>query len=226
MKIDINQSVSIDPHGFVQYFHHASTDTFHVLALPFHQFLTLNDVMNIMKHFSSLKSFPLSEGVWLHKKKNSIEIRDTNRQIFFRFNHNGLEEYKNHVHHQVRSFLQDGMCTSRHKYDARDECESKNSSRRPVSIIRRGKQILSGSSRNGSDENDKHTTKCTSFSRRKSSNTRRSLRRRSGKYAARIREQIEENKEDGEISSVTSSNQEYGCEPEIEISCESAEDCV
>jgi hypothetical protein len=232
LTIDSNQSVCIDSHGRVQFYHYITSSTFHVLSLSYHQFLNLDDVMNGMKYFTRLKVFPLGGDVWLHSKMSTImELYDHKNQTFFRFYPNGWEEYKNRLHPYIYSFLRDGVrntssSSSYHQHDARDESESKNSSRRPLSFIRRRKQILSRTTRNGAHENGKHTAKCSSLSRRKSSNSRCSFRRRSGKNAARIRKQIEEAQGDGELSSINSINQEYGSEPDIEIDSESPEDCV
>ena len=217
-KIDFNQSVSVNEHGDVHFYHHSNSESSHVLSLTYHNFLNFNDIIYEMDQFPRLVMFPIGEGIYLLKRNGFVELHDNYKQIFFRFYHRGWKEYKYNVHYYILSFLHDDSHTPHHKSHEGDECLPKDTPRRPLSIIQRPVQILSRSSRNVTDENGKQSKKRANISRREGSTPGSHLRRASRKHARRVLEKIEEAKEDEELSTVTSENKEYGCEPNVAIS--------
>ena len=216
LSIDNNQFVSVDSRGNVRFHHYASEDLVHVLTLKTHQFLNLNDVMEGLKYFTKLVWYPLGRDMWLYKN-HIVKLVDHRHQIFFRFYETGWKEYKSYVHPHILSFLHNVCCVSHHQSHARDASGSKGSSGGRLSSLRRGNKVLSRSTRNACYANENKQAKSTNISRRKSANSWSHPGRRSGRNASRIRLEIEEAKEDGELSGYDADNSEFGSEPTVTI---------
>ena len=216
LSIDSNQFVSVDSNGNVSFHHRVTKELMHVLTLKLHQFLNFNDVMNGMKYYTRLRWYPLGGDVWLYMN-HFVKLVDYRQGIFFRFYETGWEEYKSYAHSRILLFLRYVCCMPHHKSHARDASGSKGSSGGRLSSLRRGNKILSRATRNACDANENERAKFTNLSRRKSANSRSHLGRRSGRNASRIRNEIEEAKEDGELSGYESDISELGCEPSVTI---------
>ena len=217
-SIDDNQRIFVNSNGSVSFLHYSDTANFpHVLNLTRHQFLNFNDVIQGMNYFKQLSCFPLGGGVWLQKKKNFVKLIDKHNCSFFHFYRRGWYDYKNDVHHLILSFLRHGSNISHQQSHARDESQSKGQSRKRASTLRRDLQTLPRSTRNVTHEDEQQRTKSSNLSRRKSSNPWRTVKQRGGKHAARIRNAIEEDQEDGELSCVESENYELGGEPSVSL---------
>ena len=216
LSIDSNQFVSVDSNGNVRFHHHVARNLTHVLTIKLHQFLNLNDVMDGMKYYRRLTWYPLGGDVWVYMN-HFVKLVDNRQGIFFRFYETGWEEYKSNVHPHILLFLHYVCCGSHHKSHARDASGSKSSFGGRLSSLRRGNKILSRAARNASDANENERAKFTNLSRRKSANSWSHLGRRSGRNASRIHHEIEEAKEDGELSGYESDTSELGCEPSVTI---------
>ena len=216
LNIDTNQFVLVDGAGNIRFYHRSKADSIIVLNLTPSQIFNLNDIMRGMKYFSKLTWYPLGGELWLYKKDKCIKLVDIERQRFFRFYESGWEEYKSNVHPLILSFLHDVSTISHHQSHARDENQSTNRFGRLTSHFRKRKQILSGTARNECHANAKWT-KPAIISRRKSSDPWSSLRRRGRKHERRNHNEIEETKEDGELSSYDADDSELCSEPSVTI---------
>ena len=218
MKVDIdtNQFVFVDSAGKIRFHHYSASDLLHTFTLTSSQFYNLDDVMRGMQQLSELRWYPLGRNVWFYKNGKCVKLIDNEKQRFFRFYEIGWREYKSNVHPLILSFLHDDTYLSHHQPHARDESRKTNCFGRSLSSLRRGKQVLSRSTRNDCYANAKRT-KSTNISRWQSTNSRSYSRRRGGKYATRVHREIEEPKEDGELSGYEADNGEFGSEPTVVI---------
>ena len=217
-SIDDNQRIFVHSNGSVSFRHYSDASDFpHVLKLTRHQFFNFNDAIQGMNYFKRLSCFPLGGTVWLQKKKTFVKLIDEHNCSFFHFYRRGWYDYKNDVHHLILSFLRHGSNISHQQSHARDESRPKGRSRKRVSTLRRDLQTLPRSTRNVTHEDEQQRTKSSNLSRRKSSNPWRAVKQRGGKHAARSRKAIEEDQEDGELSSVESDNYEFGSEPSVSL---------
>ena len=214
--IDTNQFVFVDCVGKIRFHHYSDSDLLHTFTLLPFQFYNLDDVMRGKQALSKLRWYPLGRNVWFNKKGKCTKLVDNEKQRFFRFYEFGWKEYKSNVHPLIRSFLRDVCYVSHHQSHARNESQSSNCFGRTLSSLRRRKQVLSRTTRNDCYANAKRA-KSTNISRRQSSNSRSHPGRRGGKYATRVRQEIEEAKEDGELSGYEADNRELGCEPTVVI---------
>ena len=218
MKVDIdtNQFAFVDCNGKIRFHHYSDSDLLHTFSLSPSQFYNLDDVMRGMQQLSDLTWYPLGRNVWLYKKGKCVKLVNNEKQRFFQFYEFGWKEYKSNAHPLILSFLHDVCYVSHHQSHARDESRSTNCFGRTSSSLRRRKQVLPRSTRNDCYANAKWA-KSTNISRRKGTNSRSHLGRRGRKHASRVRREIEEAKEDGELSGYEADNSELGSEPTVII---------
>ena len=216
LNIDRNQFVLVDDNRKICFRHRSKSDTVFGLNLTPSQFFNLDDVLRRMNYLSKLTWYPLGRGVWLYKKGSCVKLVDNDRRSFFRFYERGWEEYKSNVHSIIFSFVHNVSHMSHHQSHARDESQSTNCFGRSLSHLRRRKQVLPWSTRDGCHANGKWS-KPSNISRWQSTNPRSHLRRRRGRHASRIPREIEEPKEDGELSGYEADNSEFGSEPTVVI---------
>ena len=216
--IDRNQTIFVDSYGNVRFCHYNSKTSFpHILKMRRHQFLNFNDVIRDLSHFRHLKCIPLGQKLVFYKTKNVIELFDNKEETFFRFYGPGWNKYKSHTHKCILSFLQHGEHASHHQPHARNESQSTHPSRRSTFSLSRRKRTTSRSARNVGDDYESQREKSSTLPRWKNTNSRTHPNRRRRKHALRDLDTTENAAEDGDVSCVTSEDNEYGCEPTITI---------
>ena len=216
LYLDVNQYVCIDRNGYVR-FHHISstTKTTCIIQLRSWQFLNLNDVLE--RRMDNLTWYPLGKGMWFYKSDTEIKLVDRFNELYFRFYAAGWRAYKYKVHKRILSFLQHEAYAADHQSDARDESRPVHSSRKCFSTFQRRKRLSPWSSRNDCHEDESQRTKLATVSGRKNSNPGSYLKRRSRSHALRDCETATESAEDGEVSSISMDDNEYGGEPSVTL---------
>ena len=212
----------------VTFRHYTRRNTIHEFNLNWRQVQNLNDLIvdlrSMKPEFLTVRHYPIGGGVWLSYNRPIIQLKDHERKREFLFYVRSWDEYLRRGHRTIYAFVRYGQKQgSNHKYDADDESERHNQSGKGMSHLQMRYKILSRSSRDGYHENVKRS-QSTVFSRRKGSNSRTRSPVRGGKYGTRINRQIEDDREDGEISSDEFGNEEHGTECSIEEGSVSGED--
>ena len=215
--LDVNQYVLVSSNHKVCFCHITSSNIRHVITLRAWQFFNLNDIMRAMTRFSHLTWYPLGKGVWLYKKNNEVKLVHYEKQLFFRFYKRGWYIYKSKVHSLINSFLRHDTYAEDNQFDARNEGQSSDHTRRRISSLQGRKRLPPWSSRNVSDEDEDQRTKSSTVSRRQNSNSRSHSKQRGRKHAMRNCNSIAESAEDGEVSSDSFDSYECGSEPSVTL---------
>ena len=217
LDIDTNQSVFVDSVGNVCFCHYSATNFPHLLKLSFNQFINFNDVLRGLEHLSHFTWHPLAHGLWFHKKNDVIKLVNNKTHCYFQFYPYGWDEYKRNVHRRILSSLRHVAYTTYHQPHARNDAQSSHSSRGRASTLLRRKQTASRATRNVGDDYEDHSSKSSTFSRRKNTNTRPHFKLRRRTHARRDSSPPEESSGDGDVSSNATEDNEYGSEPAVTL---------
>ena len=163
------------------------------------QFQNLNDLINNLDKYQSLKYFPLGSGLYIYRCGRIKKIIDYCSHTFFWFYEKAWHYYVDHVHDTLYSSLrfEKAHC---HQSDAQHESRPKHRSRRNSSNLQRRHKTLSRSPRNACHENEKRS-KHTNVSRRSGTDSRLRSRLGSRKHASRIHRKVKADQHDARMSS-------------------------
>jgi len=237
MKFHLNhkQIVSVAPQLYFQ--HYSEDGKCYVISLNQNQFNNLDDLLVGYNSLTSLQYNPLGEGLWLRRKKSHISIINHYTSDTFTFNPSSWLTYRKFVHSQIKNIFYHGASYHHQSYanyesgerfqrvqrgsrfqsqykrekNKKRRCHRSHTYRGCVSQISEAEQVVYGSARNATNENEKQT-KYTNIPRRYGTDSRMSHRRRGGKDAARIRLEIEEGEVDAQLESDTNDCKEFGNE--------------
>ena len=202
--------------SFTSFRHYTQRNVIQQVTLDWRQLQNLNDILHDLKILKEMKYYPIGDSLWLIYDYPVIKLMNYTTQTYFNFYKKSWTEYIRRVHRKIYSLARDGQRQRSYcEYDADDESEFTHQLGRGASQLQKHYQILSRSARNGCNANEQRS-KFANVSWRKSANSRRSLPIRGGKNASRIRREIKEDKEDGECSSQSTDNFEYGSEITLE----------
>lgn len=205
----------VEVNSFISFCHEVRDKTY-FLSLSRRQFHNLVDLIKIIHYRSlDLRWFPLSCGIWLHYKKDSVKLCDNNTSIYFRFSPRSWKMFINDTFKEIQSFLRKDAVGSGERH-ATNVTYSKNQHRRIPSYIRQ--QALSRKTRDACHASLKQPQH-SSISKRMHTNSRSCTSIRGGKDGGRIRSQIES--DSTPYSEDETSDEEHGDQSEIEVPCSS-----